>query len=75
MTESGKPHDFVYVHTDIPEGMTIRGWRAAQRDDRRATLATRARVRTIARILRTIVSCFRAGEVRHSSGAHGTILP
>ena len=22
------PYDFVYVHTDIPEGMTIREWRA-----------------------------------------------
>ena len=28
MTEPGSPHDFVYVHTDIPEGMTIREWRA-----------------------------------------------
>jgi hypothetical protein len=23
-------YDFVYVHTDIPEGMTIREWRAAR---------------------------------------------
>jgi hypothetical protein len=21
-------HDFVYVHTDVPEGMTIREWHA-----------------------------------------------
>jgi len=28
MTEPTGPYDFVYVHTDIPEGMTIREWRA-----------------------------------------------
>ncbi len=28
MPRSCGPHDFVYVHTDIPEGMTIREWRA-----------------------------------------------
>lgn len=32
------PHDFVYVHTDIPEGMAIREWREhrarAQRESR-----------------------------------------
>ena len=26
------PYDFVYVHTDIPEGMTIREWRAHARE-------------------------------------------
>ena len=28
------PYDFVYVHTDIPEGMTIRGWRAHRATER-----------------------------------------
>jgi hypothetical protein len=57
-------YDFVYVHTDIPEGMTIRDWRAARarrtvetrdaerrqrRDNRRAMLATSAR--RVARVL------------------------
>lgn len=28
MTDRPGSHDFVYVHTDIPEGMTIREWRA-----------------------------------------------
>ena len=28
MTGTGSPHDFAYVHSDIPEGMTIRAWRA-----------------------------------------------
>ena len=27
MSECGGPYDLVYVHTDIPEGMTIRQWR------------------------------------------------
>ena len=38
MPEPLKPYDFVYVHTDIPEGMTIREWRAE-----RAGRATRLR--------------------------------
>jgi hypothetical protein len=28
MTDSPGSHDFVYVYTDIPAGMTIRAWRA-----------------------------------------------
>jgi hypothetical protein len=28
MTGTGSSHDFAYVHSDIPEGMTIRAWRA-----------------------------------------------
>jgi hypothetical protein len=28
------PHEFVYVHTDIPEGMTIREWRARRAAER-----------------------------------------
>jgi hypothetical protein len=37
-------HDFVYVHTDIPAGMTIREWRAhraAERGDARAAHRSR----------------------------------
>ena len=29
-------NDFVYVHTDIPEGMTIREWRAQRAAERAA---------------------------------------
>jgi hypothetical protein len=29
-----QPYDFVYVHTDIPEGMTIREWRAHRAAER-----------------------------------------
>jgi hypothetical protein len=34
MTEPGVPYDFVYVHTDIPEGMTIREWRGRSKPER-----------------------------------------
>jgi hypothetical protein len=30
MTERPSSHDFLYVHTDIPEGMAIGEWRAAR---------------------------------------------
>jgi hypothetical protein len=39
MPNAGGPHDFIYVHTDIPEGMTIREWRAQRAADRAATRA------------------------------------
>ena len=42
MTDEPVSHDFVYVHTDIPEGMTIREWRA-QRAAERAAAARAAR--------------------------------
>ena len=28
MPDAAGPYDFMYVHTDIPDGMTIREWRA-----------------------------------------------
>ena len=37
MTESRRPRDFVYVHSDIPPGMTIREWRGARRTGRHRT--------------------------------------
>jgi len=30
------PHDFAYVHTDIPEGMTIREWRRRTSNQRQS---------------------------------------
>jgi hypothetical protein len=44
------PHDFVYVHTDIPEGMTIREWRAQRAAAHQAERAARrsgARIRRL----------------------------
>ena len=43
MSEAGSPHDLVYVHTDIPEGITIRQWRGCSAAERStAGAATRA---------------------------------
>jgi hypothetical protein len=36
MSSSAGPHDFMYEHTDIPEGMTIREWRAQRAAERLA---------------------------------------
>jgi len=35
MTAPGHPYDFVYVHTDIPEGMAIGEWRKQRTPKRR----------------------------------------
>jgi hypothetical protein len=34
MSESGGRYDLLYVHTDIPEGMTIREWRGRNAAER-----------------------------------------
>ena len=39
MPDAGGPHDLIYVQTDIPEGMTIREWRAQRAAERAATQA------------------------------------
>jgi hypothetical protein len=43
MAERPGSHDFVYVHTDIPEGMTIREWRRERAAARQATRPLRRR--------------------------------
>lgn len=43
MPDTGGPYDFVYVDTDIPEGMTIREWRL-QRTAERERLRAQNRV-------------------------------
>jgi hypothetical protein len=65
-------HDFVYVQTDIPEGMTIRDWRArrgaeraAQRERERA--ARRRRVR--ASLTALGLAFARARAIARSSAA------
>lgn len=42
MSSPAGPYDFVYEHTDIPEGMTIREWRA-QRAAQRLAMQESAR--------------------------------
>jgi hypothetical protein len=50
MADVGGPYDFVYVHTDIPEGMTIREWRAERATLRGAGRRTRRERRPAALI-------------------------
>ena len=58
MPDRPNAHDFLYVHTDIPPGMTIAQWRA-----QRATRHPDPRRRTIlGRIARLVA---RIGELRH----------
>ena len=45
MPNAGGPHDFIYVHTDIPDGMTIREWRAQRAAERAATQAAERKER------------------------------
>lgn len=54
-------YDFMYEHTDIPEGMTIREWRA-QRAVERAAAQARDRARRRRRItapVRRVISGLR----------------
>ena len=48
-------HDFAYVHTDIPAGMTIGEWRADRAKERGASKATRRRERSPRRATATII--------------------
>ena len=73
-------YDFVYVHTDIPEGMTIREWRAQRAMERRQSRAPARRRRAwLPRVLAAVAPWRWArgivwrSQVRHSSGAHGSI--
>ena len=37
MGDQPPPHDFAYIHSDIPPGMTIAEWRAARRQRSRTS--------------------------------------
>jgi hypothetical protein len=50
MTGSGNSYNFVYVHTDIPEGMTIREWRAQRAAERTAIREAAGRERRRRRV-------------------------
>jgi hypothetical protein len=67
MPDVGGQYDFVYVHTDIPEGMTIREWRTARATERARAEARRrelrsARARALIRApwLLLVASCKKA---------------
>ena len=75
MTESGGPYDFVYVHTDIPEGMTIREWRAQRAVEHKTRIALeraarRARARRIMQMPLAVlrVSCRKSAHLRRRAG-------
>jgi hypothetical protein len=85
MSDGPACHDFAYVETDIPPGMTICEWRAqraaesaAQREAEREARRRRSRTRTV---FAALGARWRANgrrlvwrtEVRHSSGTHGRI--
>lgn len=56
------PCAFVYVHTDIPEGMTISEWRAQRFTERQPMLAAareRRRVRAVRRWLSALAGAVR----------------
>ncbi len=57
------PCDFVYVHTDIPQGMTISEWRAQRATERQAMLATARERRRVVRAVRRWLSAL-TGAVR-----------
>lgn len=66
MTDSGGTRDLVYVHTDIPAGLTISEWRA-QRATERLTMraaAREARRRRHSRRLRRWLEILRAPALR-----------
>jgi hypothetical protein len=81
MYYTGGPYDFVYVHTEIPEGMTIREWRAQRATERaqhhaghcRGRLRLRQGLTAVGRRWRAPRGIVWRSEVRHSSGAHGSI--
>ena len=53
------PHDFLYVQSDIPEGMTIREWRAhraAERAEAEATAKAEHRARRRAVLMRAVAA-------------------
>jgi hypothetical protein len=60
-------HDFEYVHTDIPAGMTIRDWRAYRAAERDAARATRRSRRSPGRAVVTIVHAWLRAR-QHETG-------
>ena len=76
MSEAGRRYDLVYVHTDIPEEMTIREWRGRSAAERLTVGApTRAdrhqgRIRRTRRWLARLRMPVRRLRVR-SRKAHG----
>jgi hypothetical protein len=74
ITDEPASRDFVYVHTDIPAGMTIRKWRAHRAADRAAMRHTAQVGRRRAAPRRVTAAAvriwLRAPRQRHRAPAH-----
>jgi len=74
MTASHGSCDFLYMHSDIPEGMTIREWRARRAANRptRHPRRLRARAATVTawRAPARALTWPRTASVRASGGRH-----
>ena len=69
MADPPVSHDFGYVHTDIPAGMTIGDWRAQRAAERRAAgAARRSRHSTRRAAVSTVDAWLHARRLRQ----HGT---
>ena len=66
MTDSGGTRDVVYIHTDIPAGVTIREWRAQRATERLAmcVAAREARRHRRSRRLRRWLQILRVPALR-----------
>jgi hypothetical protein len=71
MSKQTRVHDFVYVHTDIPEGMTIREWRAQRAAERgaRREEEREARRRRLRAALTAPLAFARARAIARSGAA------
>ena len=67
MAGEPRPHDFAYIQTDIPPGMTIREWRA----DRASSTPPRRSWHRVARAL----ARHRIARVRVRGGRHRAPRP
>src|SRR5829696_795441 len=74
MTDESFSHDFVYVHTDIPEGMTIREWRARRAADRAAVRRAARAVWRPSALGRRLTAAVRTW-MRVARQAHQPTLP
>jgi hypothetical protein len=70
MADPPVTHDFAYVHTDIPAGMTIGEWRAHRAEERGASRATRRSRRSPRRAAVTIIHTWLQARRprRHGTG-------
>jgi hypothetical protein len=83
MTDPARRHDFAYLQTDIPAGMTIRDWRAQRAANRTPSrhcwslmsgLRGRAMV-GVRRVIEVALGWLRIARGRARSGSHPAARP